>query len=266
MTNPTPPTPFDEGAPGRWLVGVALATAVVLGLVLPEQLFDTNFYTLWEATGLLAGEHPYRDFFEWGVPLQAALSAAVQWIVGNRMVGEFVLIHWAFIIGGAVISFDLGYRLTRSIPATAFMAAIGLAMIPDTPTFHYPKLFFYPLAVWIAWRYLDRPRVLPAAALGLVTALAFLFRHDHGVYIGVAAVLACVLARVTAPGRPWRDTIRRQPRLHGGSLRAARALAARGAGERGGRGLRAGQSRAVPHVVRPRRLSRAAVGQPDEPD
>lgn len=208
MTTPAPLTCPDDGAPGRWLIAVALATVAVLVLALHEQVFDTNFYSLWEATGLLAGEHPYRDFFEWGVPLQAALSAGVQWIVGNRMVGEFVLIHWAFIIGGAVISFDLGYRLTHSIAATAFMAAIGLAMIPDTPTFHYPKLFFYPLTVWLAWRYLDRPRVRLAAALGLVTALAFLFRHDHGLYIGIVAVFTCLLARVAAPERPRRDTVR----------------------------------------------------------
>jgi hypothetical protein len=189
-------------------VAIAAATAAVLALMIPGQLFDTNFYTLWEATNLLAGDHPYRDFFEWGVPLQALISAAAQWIVGHRMIGEFILVHWPFIVAGAVISFDLGYRLTRSLTATAVAAAIALAVLPDTPTFHYPKLFFYPLAIWLSWRYLDRPGAGAAAALGLATAVAFLFRHDHGLYVGVAAVLACVLARWTAPGRAWRLTLR----------------------------------------------------------
>jgi hypothetical protein len=40
-----------------------------------EQLFDTNFLFVWQATALLAGDHPYRDFFEWGIPLQAVLFA-----------------------------------------------------------------------------------------------------------------------------------------------------------------------------------------------
>jgi hypothetical protein len=38
-------------------------------------------------------DHPYRDFFEWGIPLQAVLSAVVQRLVSHGMVGEFVLIH-----------------------------------------------------------------------------------------------------------------------------------------------------------------------------
>ena len=160
-------------------------------------------------TERICGDHPYRDFFEWGIPLQAAISAVAQWIVGYRMIGEFILIHWTFIIAGAVISFDLGYRLTRSIPITVATALVALAVLPDTPTYHYPKLFVYPAAIWLAWRYMERPGVRSAAALGLLTAVAFLFRHDHGVYIGVASLIACVLARGTVRLRPWRRTVDR---------------------------------------------------------
>jgi hypothetical protein len=206
MTAADPDTHREAGAPRAALALVAVATAAMLGLLLDRQLFDTNFYSLWEATNLRAGDHPYRDFYEWGVPLQAMLSEAAQWIVGDRMAGEFILLHWLFIIAGAVISFDLGYRLTRSVPITAFTALLALAVLPDTPTFHYPKLFVYPAAVWLAWRYIDRPGIVSAAALGLLTGVAFLFRHDHGVYIGAASVLASVLVRVTATSRPWRLT------------------------------------------------------------
>jgi hypothetical protein len=197
----------EGGAPRLWLALTAAVTAAMLARLITYQPFDTNFYSLWEATNLLAGDHPYRDFFEWGVPLQAALSAVMQWLVGYRIGGEFVLIHWPFIIAGAVISFDLGYRLTRSVTATAFTALLALAVLPDTPTFHYPKLFLYPAAIWLAWRYMDRPGVGPAAALGVLTAAGFLFRHDHGIYIGIAAVLACGLARAADPHRPWRRTL-----------------------------------------------------------
>jgi hypothetical protein len=41
-----------------WVVG--LLTAAVLMYTVAEQIFDTNFYVLWEATALLAGDHPYR--------------------------------------------------------------------------------------------------------------------------------------------------------------------------------------------------------------
>jgi hypothetical protein len=186
-------------APRGWLACVGVVTAAVLAVSLPLALFDTNFYSLFEATGLLAGDHPYRDFFEWGIPLPVALSAAAQRLVGYRMVGEFVLIHWTAIIAGAMLSFAIGHRLTQSAPVSALMALLALTVLPDTPTFHYPKLFLYPLAVWLGLRYMDAPTAARAAVLGIVTALAFLFRHDHGLYVGAAAVLAWGLSRWTSP-------------------------------------------------------------------
>ena len=194
------------GAPRAALVAVAFAATTVLALSVPSQLFDTNFYSLWEATALLAGDHPYRDFFEWGIPLQAVLSAVAQRVLGYRMFTEFVVVHWSFIVAGAIISFDLAYRVSRSLIAAAAMAAIGIAVLPNTATFHYPKMFFYPAAIWLAWRYIDRPGRRDAAALGLITAVGFLFRHDHGVYIGVASVLAWLLAQWIAR-RQWKDIL-----------------------------------------------------------
>ena len=58
----------------------------------------------------------------------------------------------------------------------------------------YPKLFCYPLAVWAMWRYLDKPTTARVLVLAAVTAVAFLFRHDHGVYIGTA-IAAMLVAR-----------------------------------------------------------------------
>jgi len=86
---------------GTVLVGAL--TAAVLIFTVKFQVFDTNFYSLWEATALLAGDHPYRDFFEWGIPLQALLSAAVQRVFGYRMLGEFVT-QWVFVVAGAMLA------------------------------------------------------------------------------------------------------------------------------------------------------------------
>src|SRR5689334_7383108 len=187
----------------KWATLVGALTAAALIVTVKSQIFDTNFYSLWEATALLAGDHPYRDFFEWGIPLQALLSAAVQWLVGYRLIGEFVT-QWVFIVAGSVIAFILGVRLSRSIAASMVTALIALPIVANIPSYHYPKLFFYPLAVCLAWRYMDAPGARRAAALGVVTALAFLFRHDHGIYLGVASLLAFGLARTSRPARPWR--------------------------------------------------------------
>jgi hypothetical protein len=60
-------------------------------------------------------------------------------------------------------------------------------------------VFVYPCAILIACRYIDRPTVGRSAAMGAITAIAFLFRHDHGAYVGMAGVLAFVLAARANP-------------------------------------------------------------------
>jgi hypothetical protein len=174
---------------------VALLTGLVLVMTVSNQIYDTNYSALWEATALLAGDHPYRDFYEWGAPLTGALSALAQVAVGNRLIGEFGL-QWLCIIIGAVLSFDLGLRLSRSMVASVVTFLLSLVILVATPTYNYPKLLIYPLALWLALRYLDRPGAGRSAVLGLATTVAFVFRHDHGVHVGFAAFLALVLARL----------------------------------------------------------------------
>ena len=194
----------------RWMLYaiVGVLTLAVLMYSVVEQLFDTNFYFVWQATALLAGDHPYRDFYEMGSPLMTLMSAEMQWVTGYRLIGEF-LIHWTFIVAGDVISLHLAHRLSHSLWASLTTTLIAIAIIAATPTYHFPKLFFYPLAVWVLWRYIEAPSVRRGAVVGLVTDAAFLFRHDHGIYIGTGAVLAFVLARVINPAsRGWRSSAR----------------------------------------------------------
>jgi hypothetical protein len=176
-------------------VCIGLLTWALLMYAVVEQVFDTNFYVLWEATSLLAGDRPYRDFYQMGWPLLTLLSTAMQWLVGYRLIGEFLL-QWAFIAASMVIGFHLAVRLSRSVWAALATTLVAVAIVTATPTFQFPKLFFYPVGVWVAWRYVERPSVRRAAVAGVVTAIAFLDRHDHGVYIGIGAVLAFVVARI----------------------------------------------------------------------
>jgi hypothetical protein len=190
-----------------WSLLVAVLTAAVLAIGVKTQIFDTNFHSLWEASALLAGDHPYRDFFEWGMPGQMALSAAVQWLVGYRMIGEFAL-QWAFIVAAMVISFRLACRASGSVAAALFASLVALIAIAVTPIYHYPKLFFYPVLLALGWRYLDRPGAGRGAWLGFTTAVAFLFRHDHGIYLGAGSVMTFVLALKTAPIRAPRAALK----------------------------------------------------------
>ena len=183
-------------------LAVGVATAIVLVVNAREQLYDSNLYLLSEGMALLAGDHPYRDFFEWGTPAGAYLSMAAQWIAGYRLIGEF-LVHWIFITAGVVLSFHLGLRLSRSIWASLATLAVALLLLSMTPTYHYTKLMVFPVALWCAWRYADRPGAWRAAALGCAGAAGFLVRHDYGLYVAEMAIAAGLLVCAAVPPRAW---------------------------------------------------------------
>jgi hypothetical protein len=180
------------------LAAAGLASAVVVVLSLRHQFFDSNFFAVAGTPAILAGEHPYRDFFDpYGV-LDAYTAAAMQWLVGYRVVGEFGR-QTAFIVAGFVIATHLALTLSRSVAATALAMSVALIVLAVTPLYHHSKLFFFPLVIWVGWRYLDRPSPRRAVPVGLVAALAFLFRHDYGLYMALASVLAYGLARIADP-------------------------------------------------------------------
>jgi hypothetical protein len=184
--------------PGLTVVGALTATVLVVNA--RDQLFDTNFVFLSEAVSLLAGDHPYRDFFESGTPAAKYLSAASQWVVGYRLIGEFAL-QWLFITAGVLLSVHLGLQASRSRLASVAGLALTLVLLSYTPTYHYTKLFVFPLALWCGWAYLDRPGVRRSVLLGCVTAAGFLIRHDYVMYIAFLSVISILLACASMPVR-----------------------------------------------------------------
>jgi hypothetical protein len=173
---------------------VGAVTVLVLALNANRQIYDSNFVFAWEGTSLLAGDRLYRDLFEWGAPLSAYLSAGAQLVLGHRLLGEFLL-QWLFIGAGVGVAFHLGCRLADSVAATCATLPLIWFIAADTPPYHYSKLFVFPVAVWVAWRHVERPSRWTSAWLGIATAVAFLFRHDYLFYVAPAGALALVLAR-----------------------------------------------------------------------
>ena len=186
-----PPTPTISR---RLLVGVAVVTAGAVPLGVDGRPDEAAFVHLYEATSILAGDLPYLDFFEWGAPLPALLSAVAQWVVGYRVIGE-LLLQWAFIVAGVTVSFRLGLRQARS--TLSVLAVLPLALLVVTRAgHHFSKWFCIPVGLWFAWRYIDAPSAGRSATLGFFTVVAFLFRHDYGLWVGLSAVLAVLLAPV----------------------------------------------------------------------
>jgi hypothetical protein len=180
------------------IVAIVAGAAFVLVITANEQIFDATFYAMSNAESLLSGDRIYRDFFEPGVPLASYTAAAAQLLSGHRLIGEFVR-QWLFILAGFGIATHLAIRTSRSLRAALTVMGIALTILAVTPIYHHDKLFFFPLMVWMCWRYIDRPTAGRGAACGCVTAIAFLFRHDYGVYLGAATVGAFLLARVALP-------------------------------------------------------------------
>ena len=169
---------------------------------------NDHFAHLSRARQMLLGELPVRDFFDPGLPLHYAASAAALMLTGQNLFGEAILTITLVALGTALV-FYLSARGSGSLPIALAATAIAAATFPRL--YNYPKVFLYPLALLLIWRYAARRTLAGVAALAGVTALAFLFRHDHGVYIGASAAVALVLANTdrfrSVPGLVARFTV-----------------------------------------------------------
>jgi hypothetical protein len=53
---------------------------------------------------------------------------------------------------------------------------------------NYPKIFVPLFGLWFVWNYIDNRSGRNLAIAALCTVIAFLFRHDYGLYVGLAAI------------------------------------------------------------------------------
>jgi hypothetical protein len=160
--------------------------------VLTFSGFQNDHYVhLARAQQVLLGDLPVRDFVDPGMPLMYLASAAVWRIWGGVPGTELMLVACAF-AAGAACTVVVVHRLTGSIPLAVAAAVLEVLIAPRT--YSYPKVLLYAAAACAIVALVESPsrrRIVIAAA---IAAIAFLFRHDHGVYIGIAALAAVLLA------------------------------------------------------------------------
>lgn len=164
---------------------VVSAVAAFLFRFLTIEFANDQFMHMTWAWHILQGEVPIRDFVEPGFIGQSYASAAALLMSGHNLLGEGILTT-AFIAAGAGLTFVASAWLSRSIGIASTATLIAVLSTPRL--YGYPKVFFYALALVGAWRYAQRPGNGSLVALAAITAVAFLFRHDHGLYIGLATV------------------------------------------------------------------------------
>lgn len=185
------------------------AIAVLLALVVGAFRFlalagFSNDHYMHMAAGqqIAMGEWPSRDYVELGLPLMEALSAIPFLLVPDApLFGEAVLVAAMFGLA-AVFTLFAARRLTGSWWIALVVVALEVVIYPRT--YSYPKILAYAMGFLVMWRYVEAPaRVVE---LAIAVALAFGLRHDHGIYLGIGA-LVTVMAVAMPAG--WREVIRR---------------------------------------------------------
>jgi len=164
-------------------------------------LTDDHFFYVVRGWQILYGDLPVRDFVDHGAPLHFWLAAAVQWLFGRGTLSELAFTA-TMLAAGAALTFWAASRASGSIAAGLFGAAVHVSLFPRF--YNYPKVVVYAAVIPLLWGFADKPGPWPRFWLAAATAIAFLFRHDHGVYVAMAVMLLLALRG----GMPWRARLR----------------------------------------------------------
>lgn len=174
------------------VAGIFAFTAVFRFQMLSNGFPNDHFLYIAGAQQMLFGEWPTRDFLDPGLPLMYVLSATAQWLLGPPLLAEAVVVSLGFALAAALTAVSVRH-LTGSAVLAAIAALLEIAIVPRP--YGYPKLLVYAAAFLLMQRYVTRPTLGRLWALAAVVAVGFLFRHDHGIYLGVAGALAVWLVR-----------------------------------------------------------------------
>ncbi len=138
----------------------------------------------------LLGDRPVRDFTDPGWPLTYRLSATAWRIAGDAMWVELALTASALALAAAC-TLIAAHRLSGSLTIAAIVTALEILIFPRT--YSYPKLAAYAVAACMMAALAARPSKGRIVLLAAVVATAFLLRHDHGLYIGIASAVCLAL-------------------------------------------------------------------------
>jgi hypothetical protein len=175
---------------------LALCLAVLFGVICFLYRYLTfrgfsndHFLHVARAQQMLLGELPIRDFLDPGMPLMYALSAAAQALFGRMLLSEAILVFGCLGLAAALTCWVI-LRVTGSIMLAAVLTLLQILVLPALTS--YPKIVLYPVAVVAIDRYARAPGTARAAVLAIVTAVSFLMRYDHGIFVAAGCAAAIV--------------------------------------------------------------------------
>ena len=175
------------------LAALFLFTALFRFLQLKDGFPNDHFVYIAAGQQILIGDWPTRDFLDSGLPLMHFASALSQRMLGQPLFAEAVLTCAAFALA-SVLTAAAVRELTGSRVLALLAVILEVAIV--TRTYGYPKVLAYAAAFLILQRYVTRPTIGRLLALAAAIVVAFLFRHDHGLYLGIGGALAAWLVEI----------------------------------------------------------------------
>jgi hypothetical protein len=162
-------------------------------------LTDDHFFYVVRGWQILFGDLPVRDFVDHGAPLYYYLAYAVQVMFGRGTLSELVFSTTLLSLAAAG-TFWLATVASGWIPVGIVAAVFHIWLAPRF--YNYPKVLVYAIAIPLIWSFIDRCRASTRFWIALLTVVAFLLRHDHGVFVAVAmAVALLVMSELTWSAR-----------------------------------------------------------------
>jgi hypothetical protein len=185
----------------HWAAAGLFAFTWVFRFLALSGFHNDHFVYLAPAQQMLAGELPIRDFVEPGTPLMHAVSAAARLVFESPLMAEAVVVSTALGLAAALTMYA-AFFASGSLGIAVVVTIAEIALFPRA--YHYPKLFVHAAGILAMWGYVRMPSVRRAWLLALCVVIAFLFRHDHGLLLGGAAVLTAACARSASDSGPRR--------------------------------------------------------------
>jgi hypothetical protein len=182
----------------------AWVTAAAIFLLAVAWQFETyngfpndHYFHVARARQMLLGEWPVRDFVDPGAPLQYVISAASRWVFGDVAGPELLVVALGVAIGAAATVICASW-LSRSLIVGVAVAVLEILASPRS--YSYPKMLLYGLAGCLLVAVASSATSTRLLIAAVLTAVSFLMRHDHGLFIGLACTAAIVLSAPDVAG------------------------------------------------------------------
>jgi len=177
------------------LMVVSMIGGIILlaPLKTPFNYFDEGF-AVYNAVRIAAGEIPHRDFWTAYPPGQFYVLSAVFNIFGSSLLISRIYDILCRLIISLLVYLIAERFLNKTLSVFVFFAAVLLLTLPYFYAYAiFPSLVFCFTAILCLLNYYRQNKRRWLLFAGINSGIASIFRHDFGVYVGIALCLTLLL-------------------------------------------------------------------------